>query len=186
MTSSRPHLASLAPAFRIRAERAADEGAREHLLDAAFGAERFAKTCERLREGRRPADGLALVAEDRAGRLVATVRLWHVEAGSAGPALMLGPIAVAAEARSQGIGAALMEAAIAHARRLGHRAIVLVGDAPYYDRFGFRPELTLGLELPGPVDRARFLGLELLPGALHGAAGPVEATGRPLTAARAA
>ncbi len=186
MDRPRPHLTALAPTFAIRAERPSDVAARERLLDAAFGPERFAKTCERLREGRRPADGLALVAEDHARRLVATVRLWHVEAGSAGPALMLGPIAVDAAARSQGIGAALMDAAIAHARRLGHRAIVLVGDAPYYARFGFRPEPTLGLDLPGPVDRTRFLGLELVPDALRGALGMVEATGRPLTAARAA
>lgn len=186
MTAPRPHLTALAPAFAIRAERPTDVAARERLLDAAFGPERFAKTCERLREGRRPADGLALVAEDRERRLVATVRLWHVDAGSAGPALMLGPIAVDASARSRGIGAALMDAAIAHARRLGHRAVVLVGDAAYYERFGFRPEPTRGLDLPGPVDRARFLGLELVEGALDGASGMVVPTGRVLLARRAA
>lgn len=183
----RPHLTALAPAaFRIRDERARDLAAREALLDAAFGPERFTKTCERLREGRRPAAGLALVAEGRDGRLIGTVRLWHVAAGDAGASLMLGPIAVDADARSLGIGGALMRAAIGRAGGLGHRSIVLVGDAPYYARFGFSPELTRGLDLPGPVDRARFLGLDLAEGALLGARGLVIATGRPLDLVRAA
>ena len=177
MTSPRPLLTPLAPAFRLRDERPHHRGAREALLDAAFGPSRFAKTCERLREGRLPAEGLALVAENAAGRLIGTVRLWHVEAGEAGAALMLGPIAVAEEARSLGLGAALMRVAIDRARRSGHRAIVLVGDAPWYARFGFSPELTTGLDLPGPVDRARFLGLELAPDALAEARGMVIATG---------
>jgi predicted N-acetyltransferase YhbS len=174
----RPHLTALAPAaFHIRDERVADVAARERLLDAAFGAERWTKTCERLREGRLPAEGLALVGCDADGRLIGTVRLWHVEAGAAGASLMLGPIAIDADARSLGLGAALMRAAIGRARRLGFRSIVLVGDAPYYTRFGFSTELTLGLDLPGPVDRARFLGLELVDGALEGVHGMVTATG---------
>ncbi|WP_333822377.1 GNAT family N-acetyltransferase [Pinisolibacter sp.] len=172
------HLVPLAsPGFLVRDEAISDAAAREHLLDDAFGAARFAKTSERLREGRLPAEGLALAAEDDAGRLIGTVRLWHVDLGSAGAGLMLGPIAVAAEARTLGLGSALMRVAIDRARRLGHRAIVLVGDAPYYERFGFSPALTTGLDLPGPVDRARFLGLELEPGALADARGMVAATG---------
>ncbi len=70
--------------IQIRDERAADVAAREHLLDACFGEARFTKTCERLREGRLPAEGLALVVE-MDGRLVATVRLWHVDAGASPP-----------------------------------------------------------------------------------------------------
>lgn len=180
MTNARLH-ALAAPAFRIRDEGTPDVAAREALLDAAFGrAERFAKTCERLREGRLPAERLALVADDCAGRLIATVRLWHVAAGSAGAALMLGPIAVAREARALGLGAALMQVAIDRARRSGHGAIVLVGDAGYYGRFGFTAAPTAGLDLPGPFDRARFLGLELAPGALADATGLVTATGAAL------
>ena len=186
MNAPRPLLTSLSPAFRGRDERAADVVAREHLLDAAFGPARFAKTCERLREGRLPAEGLALVAEDTAGRLIGTVRLWHVEAGEAVPALMLGPIAVDAEARSLGLGGALMRVAIDRARRLGHRAVVLVGDAPYYARFGFSADLPTRLDLPGPVERERFLALELTDGALADARGVVVATGALETVARAA
>lgn len=182
----RPHLALATPAFLVRDETAGDVAARERLLDATFGPARFAKTCERLREGRLPAEGLALVAEDASGRLIGTVRLWHVEAGSAGAALMLGPIAVADEARSLGLGGALMRVAIERARRLGHRAVVLVGDEPYYRRFGFRAEATLGLDLPGPVERARFLALDLVDGALADATGMVEATGAFEAIARAA
>src|SRR3977135_2979604 len=86
-----PLIPNAAP-FAIRAERASDVVAREALLDACFGDNRHTRTCQRLRDGRAPAEGLALSAV-RQGRLVGTVRLWHVSAGAA-PALMLGPLAV--------------------------------------------------------------------------------------------
>jgi predicted N-acetyltransferase YhbS len=111
------------------------------------------------------------------GRVVGTVRLWHVSAGPGRPALMLGPLAVDCTCQSLGIGGKLMRAALDKAKALGHRAVLLVGDAPYYERFGFSGEGTEGLWLPGPVDRARFLALELQPGALTGAFGLVSATG---------
>lgn len=159
----------------VRPEIAADIPARERLLDAAFGAERFAKTSEVLRAGRMPARGLALSAMHN-GKLVGTVRLWHVDAGGK-PAVLLGPLAVAESHRSLGVGGVLMREAIARAQSLGHKAIILVGDALYYERFGFRAALTTQLEMPGPVERARFLALELAPGALEGAHGMIAATG---------
>ncbi|MHB2165419.1 GNAT family N-acetyltransferase [Alsobacter sp. R-9] len=159
----------------IRTETTADMPAREALLDAAFGPARFLKTCERLREGRLPA--FALSAEDEAGRLVGTVRLWPVAAGPGRPALMLGPLAVDAAARERGIGASLMRAGLNRAAGAGHGAVLLVGDAPYYARFGFSADLTEGLWMPGPVERERFLGLELQAGALAGARGFVSPTG---------
>lgn len=159
----------------IRGERLEDAPAREALLEAAFGAQRFQKTSERLRAGRLPADGLALVAND-GDALVGTVRLWSVRAGGV-EALMLGPLAVAQSHRGLGVGARLMREAIARAARRGHKAILLVGDAPYYARFGFAASRTERLALPGPVDRARFLGLELVPGAFGNAEGLVVATG---------
>ncbi|AWN45235.1 GNAT family N-acetyltransferase [Methylobacterium terrae] len=162
--------------IEIRDERAADIAAREHLLDACFGEARFTKTCERLREGRLPADGLALVVEMQ-DRLVATLRLWHVEAGDR-PALMLGPIAVDPGLHGLGIGNRLMREALERAASLGHRAVILVGDAPYYARFGFTRERVGRLRLPGPYAPERFLGLDLVPGALDGATGMVRATGR--------
>src|SRR5262249_1694130 len=132
---------------------------------------------ERLREGRRPAAGLALVACDR-GRIVGTVRLWDIAAGIARPALLLGPLAVHPDYRGRGIGSALVRRALDDAGRLGHRAVLLVGDAPYYARFGFSSEKTSNLWLPGRYEKHRFLACELVPGALDGARGLVGATGR--------
>ena len=162
----------------ITPEVSADIPAREALLDRAFGRQRHRKTSEKLRRGRLPAEGLAFSARDAAGALAGTVRLWDIEAGSAGPALLLGPLAVDAARRNEGIGAALMTNAIDRARGLGHRAIILVGDEPYYARFGFRRLALPGLALPGPVDAARFLALELEEGALQSATGRITATGR--------
>jgi predicted N-acetyltransferase YhbS len=144
----------------IRHERPSDVPAREALLDRAFGEARFAKTCERLRVGRMPAAGLSLTATAD-GRVVGTVRLWHIAAGFGRPALLLGPLAVDPERRSRGIGAALMNRAISEARRRGHRIILLVGDEPYYARFGFSAAVTGGLSLPGPYEAPRLLGLAL-------------------------
>lgn len=162
-------------AFEIVAETAADVPAREALLDAAFGPARFLKTCQRLREGREPAPGLALVAKDDEGDLLATIRLWPIFAGGRRPALLLGPLAVAEHARSLGLGGEMMQAALLRAKALGHGAVLLVGDEPYYTRFGFERRFTERLTMPGPVERARFLGLELFPGALAGAKGRVSA-----------
>jgi predicted N-acetyltransferase YhbS len=160
----------------IREEKIADIGAREALLDAAYGDARFTKTSERLREGRLPAEGLSLVAVDR-GRIVGTVRLWHVTAGPGRPALLLGPLAVDPAHRNRGIGSTLMRRAIARARLAGHRTILLVGDAPYYGRFGFTAATTGELWMPGRFERDRLLALELRPDALGGARGMIAATG---------
>lgn len=159
----------------IRDEIDTDIPAREALLDRCLGERRTAKSSERLREGRLPAEGLALTAE-RDGALVATVRLWHVEAGGK-PALLLGPLAVAPELQGEGLGKAMMREAIRRAAAHGHGAILLVGDAPYYQRFGFTAAPMADLAMPGPVERERFLGLELRQGALQGAAGMLTATG---------
>src|ERR1700742_2032822 len=161
--------------FAIRAERSSDVAAREALLDACFGANRHMRTCQRLRDGRAPAEGLALSAM-REGRLVGTVRLWHVSAGGI-PALMLGPLAVDSQCRKFGLGATLMEQALATAKALGHGAVILLGDAPYYSRFGFSPLKTGELSLPGPFERDRLLGLELREGALDAAWGMIVPTG---------
>jgi predicted N-acetyltransferase YhbS len=165
----------------IRYERPTDLAAREALLDLAFGDARFAKASERLREGRLPADGLSLIATDR-GRVAGTVRLWHVSAGPDLPALLLGPLAVHPDCRGRGIGAALMTRAIEEARRRGHREILLVGDEPYYGRFGFSAAATGALSLPGPYERHRLLSLSLQSDALAAAtddpAGLIRPTGR--------
>jgi predicted N-acetyltransferase YhbS len=161
--------------IRIRDEIAADVPAREALLDRCLGERRAAKSSERLREGRLPAQGLALTAE-RDGDVVGTVRLWHVEANGV-PALMLGPLAVKPELQGEGLGKMLMREALWRAACRGHGAVILVGDASYYARFGFDPALTRDLAMPGPVERERFLAIELRDGALNGAQGVLIATG---------
>jgi len=176
-------LLSDAAPFVIRAERASDVVARETLLDACFGENRSLRTCQRLRDGRAPAEGLALsvVAE---GRLVGTLRLWHVSAGDRA-ALVLGPLAVDNTCRKLGVGAALMDHALAAAKARGHRAVILLGDAPYYARFGFSATKTGELSLPGPFERDRLLGLELSEGALDGAWGMIVPTGATMLKTRA-
>ncbi|MGD9738375.1 MAG: GNAT family N-acetyltransferase [Bauldia sp.] len=153
----------------IDIERPGDALAREALLDRTMGAERFEKPSQRLRNGRDPE--LALVARD-GGEIVGTVRLWEVDAGGR-PALLLGPLAVCGERQGEGIGSRLMRSALNRAAAHGHGAVILVGDAPYYARFGFSAELTADLAMPTPVDRARFLAVELRDGALAGASGSV-------------
>jgi len=93
--------------------------------------------------------------------------------------LLLGPVAVAADCRNRGIGTALINHALGAARRRGYRAVVLVGDAPYYGRFGFSTEKTGALRMPGPFERHRLLALEFVPGALKGARGLLRAPSQP-------
>ena len=161
--------------LRIAPEAPRHVAAREALLDEALGDARRSKTSERLRDGRLPAQGLAFVALD-GDEVVGTLRLWHIIAGGV-PALLLGPLAVAQSHRSLGLGGKMIRHALAAAALRGHKAVLLVGDAPYYARFGFEAKLTVALTLPGPVDRARFLGFEIAPGTLAAAQGMVVAAG---------
>jgi predicted N-acetyltransferase YhbS len=156
----------------IELERQGDAAAIERILDDAFGTERHRKTAQRLRDGQAPV--LSLVARED-DRLIGTLRLWSVRIGRRYRALLLGPVAVDKGHRSCGVGAWLINTGLARAQAMGHRAVILVGDAPYYGRFGFSTAVTEGMTLPGPVDRARFLGLELEDGALAGVAGRVAA-----------
>jgi predicted N-acetyltransferase YhbS len=164
--------------FTIRTERPVDAPAREALLDVAYGDERHAEPSAKLRNGRKPADGLALVAVEKS-RIIGTVRLWHVHAGRGRPALLLGPLAVHPDHRGRGIGAALMQRALTVAAERGHDAVLLVGDAAYYGRFGFSAAKTGALTIKG-ADPARLLAVELKAGALDGAHGIVTASGERL------
>jgi predicted N-acetyltransferase YhbS len=163
--------------INLRHERHADIEAREALLDEAFGDTRTRKTSQRLRDGRLPAEALSFVAAE-GRRVIGTARLWNVACASGQPALLLGPVAVDAAWRARGIGAALVRRALRDARKRGHGAIMLIGDAPYYGRFGFSSAKTEALRLPGPFERHRLLAIELVPGALDGAAGLIRATAR--------
>ncbi|HWW47245.1 MAG TPA: N-acetyltransferase [Xanthobacteraceae bacterium] len=173
--TAKAHAAPASAPVVLRAERASDVAAREALLDICFGANRHARTCQRLRDGRRPAEGLAFSATRR-GRLIGTLRLWNVSAGEV-PALMLGPLAVDPSCRELGLGGALMTHALKVAAKRGHGAVVLLGDAPYYARFGFSAAKASGLYLPGPFERERLLGLELREESLAQARGLIIASG---------
>lgn len=159
--------------MRIIAEQPDHAAGIEDLLDLAFGADRAVKTVYRLRAGVSPVEDLCFVAV-QGDAVEGTIRYWPVTIAGRAPALLLGPIAVAEHRRSEGLGGVLIRFSLNRAWALGHRIVLLVGDAPYYQRFGFSRSRTLGLTLPGPVDLDRFLGLELMPGALDGVVGAVE------------
>lgn len=148
----------------IRQELPADHAAIDRLHERAFGPGRFARTAFRLREGAPPDPALSFAAHVGTF-LVGSVRVTEVSAGGH-PALMLGPLTVDPAFEGRGIGAALMNASIEAARAGGHDLIMLIGDAPYYARFGFKPIPPEQLVLPGPADPARFLALELVEGVL--------------------
>ena len=134
--------------LRIEVEAPADAAAVEGLVLTAFGPGRFAKTAERLRERARIAAGF-VARED--GTVIGSVRLWAITVGGE-PALFLGPIAVSADSRRAGLGADLVQACVDHAGDVG---ILLVGDLPYFGRFGFQP--APDARLNGPVDQRRVL-----------------------------
>lgn len=184
---SENRIAVLASGFSIVSETPDLAPARERLLDCAMGPGRRRKSSENLRRGRLPADGLAFAALNGDGELAGTVRLWDILAGAGQNgvpvrALLLGPLAVDPALTGCGIGSALIRHAIGKASAAGHGAIILVGDAPYYGRFGFSAERTAALIMPGPVERERFLALELTGGHLEEAAGLLMASGRRMAA----
>jgi predicted N-acetyltransferase YhbS len=162
MSASTANLSSL----RIDRETPDDGDEAEALVLDAFGPGRFAKTAERLREVARRAAGFVARQDDR---LVGSVRLWAITLGKQ-DALFLGPIAVAADLRREGVGAELVAACVDEARSLGVFGVLLVGDAPYFSRFGFMA--APGVTLPGPADPRRVLWLPLAAGEAHGAAVP--------------
>ena len=145
------------PAPNIATERPRDAPLAEALVDRAFGPGRYVKVSERVREFAAFAPELSFCAW-RGERLVGTVRQWRVRVGET-PVVFLGPIAVESSERSAGVGGLLAAAACEAARAAGEHAIVLVGDMPFFGPHGFSVEVAAAVELPGPVDRRRVLGL---------------------------
>ena len=155
----------------IRPEASADAGAIERLHERAFGPGRFARTAYRIREGAPHLLDLSFTA--LVGTLlVGSVRLTPIRAGEQ-LALMLGPLTVDPAFENRGIGAALIERALDAAREAGHALVLLVGDEPYYARFGFKRVPMGQLAMPGPVDPERLLGAELVEGSLAKAHGTI-------------
>jgi predicted N-acetyltransferase YhbS len=159
------------PSLTIMPETADDALAIERLHERTFGPGRYARTAYRLREGVAHRPDLSFTA--RIGTLlVGSVRLSPVCIGAT-PALLLGPLTVEPPFRNHGIGRALIERALDTARTAGYRLVILVGDMPYYGRFGFRPIPKKQAVMPGPVDPARLLVAELVEGAFEGVSGAV-------------
>jgi predicted N-acetyltransferase YhbS len=158
-------------ALSVSHEHAADTPAVERLHERAFGPGRFARTAFRLREGVAPLADLSFVA--RVGTLiVGAVRLTPIHIG-AQPALLLGPLTVDPSFMGRGIGTILVDRSLDAARGSGHRLALLVGDEPFYGRFGFRRVPAGRVVLPGPVDPARLLWADLVEGAAAEAWGAV-------------
>ena len=153
----------------LRLEEPSDSAAIERLHERAFGPGRYARTAYRLREGVPPIASLCYIAQVGT-MLVGSVRLNSIRAGAT-KALILGPLAVEPAFSDRGIGSRLMEMALTQARTDGHALVFLVGDEPYYQRFGFKVVPQGRISMPGPVDPRRFLVLELQEGALADVSG---------------
>jgi predicted N-acetyltransferase YhbS len=160
--------------FQIQEEHRNDELLLSELAAEAFGPGRFARTAYRIREGVTPISSLSL-AGWLDGWLVGGIRFTAVTIGAEEGALLLGPLIVHPAHKGKGYGRSLTSEGLARARVQGFRLVVLVGDMPYYGRFGFVPVPPGQITLPGPVDPKRLLALELQPGALAGAFGLVTA-----------
>lgn len=163
--------------FEIRHEAAGDAPLLSQLAAEAFGPGRFARSAYRVREGIAPVAGLSLCAV-RDGHVVGGIRFTAIRIGDDDGGVLLGPLIVDPAATGKGVGKALVEAGLARARGQGFGFVLLVGDMPYYGRFGFTPIPPGRIALPGPVDPARLLGFELVPGAMEGAAGLVKGYAR--------
>lgn len=155
----------------LQPETAADWWEVEALFDLCFAPGREALSSYRLRDGIEPLAELSLVARDEGGVLAGAIRFWPVRIADH-PVLLLGPVAVHPTRQGEGLGGALIRHALAGARRIGWARVMLVGDAPYYGRFGFtRLE---GVHMPPPTNPERVLGLALADGGWDGIAGMVE------------
>jgi predicted N-acetyltransferase YhbS len=163
--------------LQIRLETDGDGQVLSQLAAAAFGPGRFARTAYRVRQGIAPVAALCLAAwlDDR---LVGGIRFTAIRIGEEDSAALLGPLVVDPAENGKGLGRALMEEGLSRARAEGFGSVLLVGDLPYYGRFGFVPVPFGQITLPGPVDPNRLLALELTSGALARSVGPVKAYAR--------
>ncbi len=142
----------------------------EALYDLCFAPGREALSSYRLRDGVAPVAGLSMVARDDGGILAGAIRFWPVRVGEVS-ALLLGPVAVHPTRQGEGLGGFLIRGSLEEARRQGWTRVMLVGDAPYYGRFGF--ERLTGVEMPPPTNPERVLGMSLTPGAWDAITGKV-------------
>ena len=163
--------------FEIRLETGGDAPALSQLSAEAFGPGRFTRSAYRVREGVPPVKSLCLCGL-LDGRLVGGIRFTAIRISKSEGAALLGPLVVDPLVKGKGYGKALVGEGLVRARGEGFALVLLIGDMPYYGRFGFQPVPPGQITLPGPVDPARLLAVELVPGALAGAAGAVKGYAR--------
>ncbi len=157
--------------YQLAQERPGDWWEVEALYDLCFAPGREMLSSYRLRDGVPPVARLCLVARDPEGAVAAAIRYWPVQVGGA-PALLLGPVAVHPIHQGEGLGGLVIAESLALARDGEWQRVMLVGDAPYYGRFGF--ERLSGVQMPPPTNPERVLGLSLVEGnAWHGISGLV-------------
>jgi predicted N-acetyltransferase YhbS len=156
--------------YTLEEETEADWWEVEALYDLCFAPGRTALSSYRLRDGVAKVAELCLVMRDEAGILAAVIRYWPIRVGGVA-ALLLGPVAVHPTRQGEGLGAMLIHESLTEAVRLGWQRVLLVGDAPYYRRFGFVP--LKGVEMPPPTNPDRVLGVDLVAGAWNGVSGLV-------------
>ncbi|WGV16462.1 GNAT family N-acetyltransferase [Fuscovulum ytuae] len=156
--------------YRLDEETEEDWWEVEALYDLCFAPGRTALSSYRLRDGVPTVAALCLTLRDGDGTLAAAIRYWPVRVGGR-DALLLGPVAVHPTRQGEGLGGLLINESLAEARRLGWERVMLVGDAPYYSRFGFHK--LSGVEMPPPTNPDRVLGLALKAGAWDGVTGIV-------------
>lgn len=142
----------------------------EALYDLCFAPGREALSSYRLRDGIAPVASLSRVARDDLGVLGGAIRFWPVKVGTA-DALLLGPIAVHPTRQGEGLGGLLIQESLSAAKAAGWLRVILVGDLPYYERFGFRR--LKGVVMPPPTNPDRVLGLALEEGGWDEVTGPV-------------
>ncbi len=145
--------------YQLEEETEADWWEVEALYDLCFAPGRTALSSYRLRDGVATVAALCLVLRDEDGTLAAAIRYWPAEVGEH-DILLLGPVAVHPTRQGEGLGGLLINESLAEARRLGWERVLLVGDAPYYKRFGF--QRLDGVVMPPPTNPDRVLGFELL------------------------
>ena len=156
--------------YELAAENADDLWEVEALYDTCFAPGRTALSSYRLREGVPPVSGLSLVARDELDILAGAIRFWPVLVGGH-TSLLLGPVAVHPTRQGEGLGALLIETSLELAGPQGWDRVMLVGDAPYYGRYGF--ERLDNVIMPPPTNPDRVLGRALREGAWEGIAGEV-------------
>jgi predicted N-acetyltransferase YhbS len=156
--------------IRLEEETDADMWEVEGLFDLCFAPGREALSSYRLRDGVPRVAELCLVARDESGLVAGAIRYWPVQVGGL-PALLLGPVAVHPTHQGEGLAALLIRESLILARAAGWHRAMLVGDAPYYGRFGFHR--LDAVEMPPPTNPDRVLGIDLAPGAWKGVTGAV-------------